>query len=72
MSTDLRKDEVSNMINLETAAVTEITDYFSHEVNNFCFNPKEIAMEQEKSRNMKDLDICWIKVLPSPAYWTDL
>ena len=60
------------MINLETADIKEIADYFSHEVNNFGFNPKEIAMEQEKSRQMGDLDICWIKILSSSAYQTDL
>lgn len=36
------------MIDLEKATVEEISDYFSHEVNNFSFNPKSIAMEQEK------------------------
>lgn len=60
------------MIDLETAEVKEITDYFSQEVNNFSFNPKRIAMEQEKSRQMKDLDICWIKILSSHTYRTDL
>lgn len=60
------------MIDLERATVKDITDYFSHEVNNFGFNPKEIAMEQEKSKQMGDLDICWIKILSSSAYQTDL
>lgn len=60
------------MINLETAEAKEIADYFSHEVNNFGFNPKEIAMEQEKSKQMGELDIYWIKILSSPAYQTDL
>lgn len=60
------------MIDLEKTTVNEIIDYFSNEVNNFCFNPKEIAKEQEKSKQMGDLDICWIKILSSPTYQTDL
>lgn len=72
MLKDLSKDEVLNMINLETAEVKEIADYFSHVVNNFSFNPKKIAMEQEKSKQMKDLDIYWIKTLSSHTYRTDL
>lgn len=72
MLKDLSKDEVLNMINLETAEIKEIADYFSHVVNNFSFNPKKIAMEQEKSKQMKDLDIYWIKTLSSYTYRTDL
>lgn len=37
------EEEVLVMINLETAEVKEIADYFSHEVNNFSFNPKSKA-----------------------------
>ena len=72
MLKDLSKDEVLNMINLETAEVKEIADYFSHVVNNFCFDPQIIAMEQDKSKQMRDLDILWIKVLSSYTYRTDL
>lgn len=60
------------MIDLEKSEIKEILDYFLYEVNNFGFNPKEIAKEQEKSKQMGDLDICWIKILSSSAYQTDL
>lgn len=60
------------MIDLEKATTVEIAAYFSHEVNNFCFDPRIIASEQEKSKQMKDLDILWIKVLSSSEYRTDL
>lgn len=60
------------MINLETATVNEISDFFSNEVNNLLFKPDRIAEEQRDSKQMKDLDICWIKVLSSPSYQTDL
>ncbi len=60
------------MIDLKTASSKEIASYFSHEVNNFCFNPKVAAEELKSSRLMKDLDLCWIRILSSPAYRTDL
>ena len=60
------------MIDLKTASSKEIASYFSHEVNNFCFNPKAAAEELKSSRLMKDLDICWIRILSSPTYRTDL
>ena len=60
------------MINLETADIKEIASYFSHEVNNMFFKPDTIAEEQRKSKQMKDLDICWIKTLSSYTYRTDL
>lgn len=60
------------MIDLKTATSQEIADYFSHEVNSFSFHPERIAEEQRKSKQMKELDICWIKVLSGSAYMTDL
>ncbi len=60
------------MIDLKTASTQEIAKYFSHEVNNLLFKPKRIAEEQRDSRQMEDLDICWIKVLSGDAYRTDL
>lgn len=60
------------MINLKTADSQEIASYFSREVNNMFFKPDTIAEEQRKSRQMKDLDLCWIKTLSSYSYRTDL
>ena len=60
------------MIDLTNASSQEIASYFSREVNNFCFNPKVAAEEQKSSRLMKDLDLCWIRIISSPAYRTDL
>lgn len=60
------------MIDLKTATAQEIASYFSHEVNNFCFRPDTIAKQLNKSKQMKDLDVCWIKVLSSHTYRTDL
>lgn len=60
------------MIDLKTAKPQEIASYFSHEVNHFCFKPKAAAEELKSSRHMKDLDLCWIRILSAPAYRTDL
>lgn len=60
------------MIDLKIASSKEIASYFSHEVNNFCFKPKVAAEELKGSRLMKDLDLCWISILSSPVYRTDL
>lgn len=60
------------MIDLKTTSSQEIASYFSREVNSFCFKPKAAAEEQKSSRLMKDLDLCWIKILSDPAYRTDL
>ena len=59
------------MIDLKTAAPREIAAYFSHEVNNFCFKPDTIAKELGKSKQMEDLDLCWIRILSSHTYGTD-
>ena len=60
------------MIDLEAKGIQEIASYFSHEVNNLIFKPDKIAEEQKDSEQMKDLDFCWIKVLSSDTYRTDL
>lgn len=60
------------MIDLEKATVNEIMDYLSNEVNNLLFKPDRITEEQRDSKYMKDLDICWIKILSSNEYRTDL
>ena len=60
------------MIDLTTASSQEIASYFSNEVNNMFFKPDTIAEEQRNSKQMKVLDICWIKTLSSYTYRTDL
>ncbi len=60
------------MIDLKTANPQEIASYFSHKVNNFCFNPKAASEELKSSRLMKNLDLCWIKILSDSTYRTDL
>lgn len=60
------------MMDLKTASPQEIAKYFSREVNNMFFKPDKIAGEQGDSRQMEDLDICWIKVISDSGYRTDL
>lgn len=60
------------MIDLKTAGPQEIASWFSREVNSLLFNPDMVAEEQKKSKQMKELDICWIKTLSSCTYRTDL
>lgn len=60
------------MIDLKTAAPQEIASYFSREVNHLFFKPDRIAKEQKKSKQMKELDLCWIKIVSSCTYGTDL
>lgn len=60
------------MIDLKIANSQEIASYFSREVNNFCFSPKATAEELKSSRFMKDLDLCWLRILSDPTYRTDL
>lgn len=60
------------MMDLKTASSQEIASYFSHEVNNLFFKPDKIAEEQKDSRQMKELDICWIRVTSDSGYRTDL
>ncbi|MCM1219839.1 MAG: hypothetical protein NC548_35660 [Lachnospiraceae bacterium] len=59
------------MINLKNATAQETASYFTCKVNNYSFNPKETAEKLRHSELMKDLDLCWIKTLSSPAYRTD-
>ena len=59
------------MMDLKTANPQEIAKYFSHEVNNMFFKPDKIAEEQRDSKQMEDLDICWIKVISDSGYRTD-
>lgn len=58
-------------MDLKNTEVKEIARYFSYEVNNFLFKPEKIAMEQINSADMKDLDLCWIKILADRNYRTD-
>lgn len=60
------------MMDLKNTEVKEIARYFSYEVNNFLFKPEKIATEQKYSADMKDLDLCWIKILADRNYRTDL
>ncbi|MCM1237712.1 MAG: hypothetical protein NC489_47220 [Ruminococcus flavefaciens] len=60
------------MIDLKNASSQEIASYFSHEVNNIFFKPDKIAEEQKNSKQMKELDLCWIKILSSGTYRSDL
>ncbi len=59
-------------MDLKNTEVKEIAKYFSYEVNNFLFRPEKIATEQVDSPDMKDLDLCWIKILADRNYRTDL
>ncbi|RKI75615.1 hypothetical protein D7V90_22610 [bacterium 1xD42-87] len=59
-------------MDLKTASSQEIASYFSREVNNFCFSPKVTAEDLKSSRLMKDLDLCWLRILSDPTYRTDL
>lgn len=59
------------MMDLETKESMEIAAYFSNEVNNLLFSPEETARELRNSKLMKNLDICWIKILSSESYRTD-
>lgn len=60
------------MIDLKTDSARQIASYFSNEVNSLLFHPEKIVKALLKSREMHDLDICWIKILSSPHYRTDL
>lgn len=60
------------MIDLKTTSSQEIASYFSREVNNFCFSPKVTAEKLKSSRLMKDVDLCWLRILSDPTNRTDL
>lgn len=59
------------MIDLKTASAQEIAQYFARITNYYSFNPVKTAEELKDSKQMDDLDICWIKTLASPDYSTD-
>lgn len=59
------------MINLKTASAQEIAKYFALETNYYSFNPVKTAEELKDSKQMDDLDVCWIKTLANPDYRTD-
>lgn len=58
-------------MDLKNTEVKEIARYFSCEVNSFSFKPQIIAEQQKDSTDMKDLDICWIKILSDKGYIID-
>ena len=58
-------------MDLKNTEVKEIARYFSNEVNSFSFKPQIIAEQQKDSADMKDLDLCWIKILSDQGYMTD-
>lgn len=59
------------LIDLEVAGAKEIAEFFTHITNSFSFNPVKTAEELRGSRLMKELDLCWLRVLSSPSYLTD-
>ncbi len=59
------------MINLKTENAQEIAKYFTRITNSYSFSPVKTAEELKDSKQMNDLDVCWIKTLASPDYRTD-
>ena len=60
------------MINLELEEADEILNQFSYAINNLCFKVRKTAEEYKDVELMKDLDLCWIRVLANPSYGFDL
>ena len=60
------------MINLELEEVQEILNQFLYLTNDLCFKPQKTAEELRDSFLMKDLDLCWIRILANPDYRFDL
>ena len=60
------------MIDLKNCNAQEIMNQFSYISNNLVFKPNKTAEEYKSSALMSDLDLCWIKVLSSGSYMTDL
>lgn len=60
------------MINLDTWTAKETADYFSRKVNSLSFNLQKTAEELKSSKQMRGLDLCFIKILSAPSYKTDL
>lgn len=60
------------MINLVSEDAEEIMNQFSFLTSNITFKVCKTAEEYRNSQLMEDLDLCWIKILASPDYRTDL
>ncbi len=60
------------MIDLKNSDAQEILNQFSYAVNNLVFKVNQTAKEYSDSELMQDLDLCWIRILASPGYHTDL
>lgn len=60
------------MIDLKNCNAQEIMNQFSYISNNLVFKPNKTAEEYKSSALMEDLDLCWIRIVSSPEYMTDL
>lgn len=60
------------MIDLINCETQEIFNQFSYLTNNLVFKVNKTAEEYRDSQLMEELDLCWIRVLCSPTYKTDL
>ena len=60
------------MIDLKNCNAQEIMNQFSYISNNLVFKPNKTAEEYQNSALMEDLDLCWIRIVSSPEYMTDL
>lgn len=60
------------MIDLKNCEAQEILNQFLYLTNDLCFKPQKTAEELKNSFLMKDLDLCWIRILANPDYRTDL
>lgn len=60
------------MIDLKNCDAEEILNQFSYLTNNLVFKVNKSAEEYRNSELMEDLDLCWIRILASADYCTDL
>lgn len=60
------------MIDLKNCDAEEILNQFSYLTNNLVFKVNKNAEEYKNSELMHDLDLCWIRILASADYRTDL
>lgn len=60
------------MIDLKNCDAEEILNQFSYLTNNLVFKVNKNAEEYRNSELMEDLDFCWIRILASADYRTDL
>lgn len=60
------------MIDLKNCEAQEILNQFSYLTNNLVFKATKSAEEYRNSQLMEELDLCWIRLLCSPTYKTDL